>query len=82
LEKWERPGKKFEPCPKRGSIVDALWNPCTPEGVKGNKSDLNNVRCEISRHLRSKKLEYLRNKINELAMNSKKRGTSETCIEE
>jgi hypothetical protein len=35
------------------------------------KDNLNNVRRETSRHFRNKKREYLKNKINELAMNSK-----------
>jgi hypothetical protein len=32
---------------------------------------MNNVRSEVSRHFRNKKREYLNDKINELAMNSK-----------
>jgi hypothetical protein len=35
------------------------------------RDNLNNVRCEGSRHFRNKKREYLKDKINELAMNSK-----------
>jgi hypothetical protein len=35
-----------------------------------NEDNLNNVRCEASRHLRNKKREYLKDKINELATNS------------
>jgi hypothetical protein len=38
---------------------------------------LKNVRCETSRHFRNKKREYLKGKINELAMNSK----NKTCGE-
>jgi hypothetical protein len=76
LEKWERPGKKFEPWPKTGSTGDALWKPHASKGVKGNKSVLNNVRCAMSRHFKNKKMEYLKDKINELVR------TSETCIEE
>jgi hypothetical protein len=71
LEKWERPGKKFKPWPKTGSTGDALWKPYAPKGVKGNTSDLNSIGCEISRHFKNKKMEYLRDKINELATNSK-----------
>jgi hypothetical protein len=37
-----------------------------------NGDNLNNVRCEASRHIRNKKREYLKDKINELAINSKK----------
>jgi hypothetical protein len=36
-----------------------------------NGDNLNNVRCEASRHFRNKKREYLKDEINELAMNSK-----------
>jgi hypothetical protein len=36
-----------------------------------NGDDLNNVRHEASRYLRNKKREHLKDKINELAMNSK-----------
>jgi hypothetical protein len=71
LEEWERPGKKLEPWPKTGSAGDASWKPYALKGVKGNKSDLNNIRCEISRHFKNKKREYLKDKINELALNSK-----------
>jgi hypothetical protein len=63
--------KEFEALAQTGSAGDASWKPYTPKGVKGNKSDLNNIRCEISRHFKNKKREYLKDKINELAMNSK-----------
>jgi hypothetical protein len=36
-----------------------------------NGDNLNNVRCEASRYFRNKKREYVRDKINELATNSK-----------
>jgi hypothetical protein len=36
-----------------------------------NWDNKNNVRCEANRHLRNKKREYLEDKINELATNSK-----------
>jgi hypothetical protein len=36
-----------------------------------NGDNLNNIRCETSRHCRNKKKEYLKDKINELATNSK-----------
>jgi hypothetical protein len=36
-----------------------------------NGDNLNSVRCESSRHFRNRKREYLKGKINELAMNSK-----------
>jgi hypothetical protein len=36
-----------------------------------NGENLNNVRCEFSRHFRNKKKEYLKERINELARNSK-----------
>jgi hypothetical protein len=46
-----------------------------------NGDNLNNVRCEASRYFRNKKRKYLKDKINELAVNSKNK-KSETCIEE
>jgi hypothetical protein len=36
-----------------------------------NRDNLNNVRHEASRHIRNKKREYQKDKINELAMKSK-----------
>jgi 5-methylcytosine-specific restriction endonuclease McrBC GTP-binding regulatory subunit McrB len=45
-----------------------------------NWDNLNNIRREASRHFRNKKREYLRDKINELATNSKNKNTIETCI--
>jgi hypothetical protein len=36
-----------------------------------NGDNLNNVRCEASRYCRNKKREYLKDKINELAMDNK-----------
>jgi hypothetical protein len=38
-----------------------------------NGDNLNNVRCEASRYFRNKKREYLKDKINELVTNSKKK---------
>jgi hypothetical protein len=38
---------------------------------KINWDNLNNVRCEASRHFRNKRREYLKDKINELETNSK-----------
>jgi hypothetical protein len=40
-----------------------------PSGINGD--NLNNVRREASRYFRNKKREYLKEKINELATNSK-----------
>jgi hypothetical protein len=40
-----------------------------------NGDNLNNVRCEASRHFRNKKGEYLKDKINELVTNSKNKNT-------
>jgi hypothetical protein len=40
-----------------------------PNGINGD--NLNNVRCEASRHFRNKKREYLKDKINERSTNSK-----------
>jgi hypothetical protein len=36
-----------------------------------NGDNMNSVRCEASRYFRNKKREYLKDKINELSMNSK-----------
>ena len=38
---------------------------------QSNVDNLNNVRCEASRHLRNKKKEYLKTKIDEFETNSK-----------
>jgi ribosomal protein L31E len=38
---------------------------------KKNGDNLNNIRCEASRHFKGKKKVYLKHKINELGMNSK-----------
>jgi hypothetical protein len=38
---------------------------------RNNVDNLNNVRCEASRHFRNKKKEYLRAKIDELGANNK-----------
>jgi hypothetical protein len=46
-----------------------------------NGDNLNIVRREASRYFRNKRREYLEDKINELATNSKNK-ISETCIEE
>jgi hypothetical protein len=67
LEKWESPAKKLEPWPRTGSGRDASWKPYAPEGVKGNNLNLNNVGREVGGHVRNKKREYLKDKINELA---------------
>jgi hypothetical protein len=50
-----------------------------PSEINGN--NLNNIRRESSRHFRNKKRQYLKDKIDELAMNSKNKNI-ETCIEE
>jgi hypothetical protein len=36
-----------------------------------NGDNLNNIRHEVSRHFRNKRQEYLKDKMNELAVNSK-----------
>jgi hypothetical protein len=36
-----------------------------------NEDNLNNISCETSRHFKNKKKEYLQDKIDEIAMNSK-----------
>jgi hypothetical protein len=40
-----------------------------------NGDNLNNIRLEASRHIRNKKREYLKDEINELAMNSRNKNT-------
>jgi hypothetical protein len=47
---------------------------------KINGDNLNNIGCEASRNLRNKKTEYLKDKSNKLATNSKNKNM--TCIEE
>jgi hypothetical protein len=44
-----------------------------------NGDNLNNVRREASRYVRNKKREYLKDKINELAMNSKNKNIRVLC---
>jgi hypothetical protein len=39
--------------------------------IEINWDNLNNIRCETSRHFRNKKREYMEDKIDELATNSK-----------
>jgi hypothetical protein len=46
-----------------------------------NGDNLSNIRRETSRHFRNKKREHTKDKIDELAMNSKK-NTTETCTKE
>jgi hypothetical protein len=46
-----------------------LWWLQDPSEINGD--NLNNIRCEASRHFRNKKKEYLKGKINELARKSK-----------
>jgi hypothetical protein len=41
------------------------------DSSKLNGDNLNNVRCEAIRQLKNKKIEYLKDKINKLVMNSK-----------
>jgi t-SNARE complex subunit (syntaxin) len=43
-----------------------------------NGGNLNNIRCEASRHFRNKKTEYMKDTTDELAMNSKK-NIRDTC---
>jgi hypothetical protein len=48
-----------------------------PSEINGN--NLNNVRPEASRNFRNEKREYMRNKINELATNGKKKNIKDLC---
>jgi hypothetical protein len=69
----------LEPWPNTESAGGTSWKPYAPKGVKGNKSNLNNMRCEISRHFKNKKREYLKDKITELATNIKKKNIRDLC---
>jgi hypothetical protein len=42
-----------------------------------NGDNLNNVRCEVSRHFRNKQRQYLKDKINELTTNSRNKSIRE-----
>jgi hypothetical protein len=42
-----------------------------------NWDNLNNIRCEATRHFRNKKREYLKVKINDLTINSKNKNIRE-----
>jgi hypothetical protein len=42
-----------------------------------NGDNLNTVRCESNRHFRYKKMEYLKDKVNELATNFKNKSISD-----
>jgi hypothetical protein len=44
-----------------------------------NGANLNNIRREASRHFRNKKREYRKDKINEVASNSKNKNTRDLC---
>ena len=46
---------------------------------QSNVNNLNNVRCEASRHSRNKKKKYLKTKISELETNSKKKNIRDLC---
>jgi hypothetical protein len=43
---------------------------CLQDPSKTNGDNLNNIRCETSRHFRNKRREYLEENIDELAVNS------------
>jgi hypothetical protein len=44
-----------------------------------NEDNLSNIRWEASRHLRNKKREYLKDRINELESNSKNKNIRDLC---
>jgi hypothetical protein len=46
-----------------------------------NEDNVNNIRREVSKHFRNKKRKYLKDKLNELATNIKKKRVRD-CIEE
>jgi hypothetical protein len=52
---------------------------CDPSEINGN--NLNNVRRKISRHFTNKKRDYLKDKINKLATNSKNKSIKDICRE-
>jgi hypothetical protein len=45
-------------------------------------NNLNNIRCEASRHFRNKERDYLKDKINELTPTSKEKKKLVACIGE
>jgi hypothetical protein len=47
-----------------------------------NWDNLNNIRNETNRHFRSKEMEYLKDKRNELAIISKNNNIRDLCIEQ
>jgi hypothetical protein len=62
----------LEPWLKTGSAGAASWKLYAPKEVKGNKSDLKYIRCEMSKHFKNKKRECLKDKSNKIATNSNK----------
>jgi hypothetical protein len=48
-----------------------------PSEINGN--NLNNIRREASRHFRNKKREYLKDKIDDIATNSKDKNIRDLC---
>jgi hypothetical protein len=78
--------KKHKPCFNMGcsklldqrkqATLQWLWDP-----RKMNGDNMNNVRCEASRHFRNKKKEPLKDKLKSLQGTVRTR-TSETCMEE
>jgi hypothetical protein len=58
-----------EGCPKLDQRKQAELQ-CLQDQREINKDNLNNKRCEASRHFRKKRREYPKDKINELATNS------------
>jgi chemotaxis methyl-accepting protein methylase len=51
----------------------------TPNSSKINGDNLNNVRRETSRQFQNKKRDYMKDKINELATNSKNKNIRDLC---
>jgi hypothetical protein len=51
------------------SIADLIY--ANPISISIAGDNLHNVNCEASRYFRNKNMEYMKNKINELATNSK-----------
>jgi hypothetical protein len=59
---------------RKQAKLQQLQDPSKINGVNMNKA-----KCSAGRHFRNKKREYLKDKINELAMNSENK--NESCIE-
>jgi hypothetical protein len=71
-----------ERCPKLLDQMKEAKLQCLQDPSEINGDDLNNIRRETSCHFGNKKKEYLKDKTDELAANSKNKNSIETRIEE